>query len=177
MVRSKSLQNIQGESTSIFAPESESGPDSDSETEKWRPQKCSLSLERSYYNCKKLKNASLAADRFGVSSGAAAAIISAALQDYKLVTGSESSLLVYKSKLHRQMSMIRTEKREEASMSLQTNIVTAIYFDEKKDETILRSKREDTGRRPVSVRRRAYPTLSQGTTCLINMVASTPNRQ
>lgn len=135
MVRSKSLQNIQGESTSIFAPESESGPDSDSETDEWRPQKRSLSLESSYYNCKKLKNASLAADRFGVSSGAAAAIISGALQDYKLVTGSESSLLVDKSKLNRQRSKIRTEKREEASMSLQTNTVTAIYFDGKKDET------------------------------------------
>ncbi|KAE9524457.1 hypothetical protein AGLY_015178 [Aphis glycines] len=135
MVRSKSLQNIQGESTSIFAPESESGPDSDSETDEWRPQQRSLSLESSNYNCKKLKNASLAADRFGVSSGAAAAIISGALQDYKLVTGSESSLLVDKSKLNRQRSKIRTEKREEASMSLQTNTVTAIYFEGKKDET------------------------------------------
>ncbi|CAI6353446.1 unnamed protein product [Macrosiphum euphorbiae] len=138
IARSKSLQtikNIQGESTSFFSPESESGQDSDSETDEWCPQKRSLSLESSYYNCKKLKNASVAADRFVVSSGSAAAIISGALQDYKLVTGSDSSLLVDKSKLNRQRSKIRTEKREEASISLQTNTVTAIYFDGKKDET------------------------------------------
>lgn len=74
------------------------------------------------------------ADRFGISDRAAAALATAVLVDFNLVTAEDASLVIDRSKIRR----AREKLRKESANKLEHlhGEVNAFYFDGRKDETI-----------------------------------------
>lgn len=73
-----------------------------------------------------------ACDRYGISDRSAAAIASAVLEDFGVVTASDSSKVIDPSKIRRE----RKRKRSELKSSHESTIVRGICFDGRKDKTI-----------------------------------------
>jgi hypothetical protein len=101
----------------------------------------------------RLSNLALACDRTGVSDRAAALISSSILQNYGIIPplpGSRTSKdvelenVIDRNKIRRARSKSR---KHEAECSLQINDIESIYFDGRRDETIINEKRGDTNHR------------------------------
>lgn len=81
---------------------------------------------------KQLPNLARTCDRYGLSDRAAAAVASAVLQDFGIVTSENISNVIDRSKLRRERSKLRGEMSEESNL----NPIKALYFDGRKDRTL-----------------------------------------
>lgn len=87
-------------------------------------------------------------DRYGISSRSAAAIASAVLTDIGFVASDDLSLVVDKNKIRR----ARSKARVETSKDVSNIIVKSIYFDGRKDKTLVNQKIGDRyHRKEISV--------------------------
>ena len=87
-----------------------------------------------------LTNLAREADRFGISNRAAAAIATAVLIDLGVVTNTDQSKVIDKNKLKRERMKLRKQLMDNDN---QTMNVTSIYFDGRKDETMVKDKQGD----------------------------------
>lgn len=78
-----------------------------------------------------------ACDRTGVSDRSAAAIASAVLQDFGVISSLDASSVVDRSKVRRE----RKRKRVEVEHTAVTDIVQGLYFDGRKDKTLVNTKK------------------------------------
>jgi DNA-binding protein YbaB len=85
-----------------------------------------------------LPNVAMQADRFGVSDRAAAAIATATLIDVKAITNMNTELVIDKNKLRRER-----QKMRKTLQNKQMSDINAIYFDGKKDQTLVKVKIND----------------------------------
>jgi hypothetical protein len=85
---------------------------------------------------RKLPTLARACDRYGILDRSAAAIATAVLEDYGIVTANDSSSVIDPSKLRRE----RKRKRIEIEPSQESKIVSGIYFDGRKDKTMIINK-------------------------------------
>lgn len=75
-------------------------------------------------------------DRYGLSTRSAAAVASAVLADIGLVSTEDISLVIDKNKIHRAVS----KARREVSKEIGGIIIKSIYFDGRKDKTLINEK-------------------------------------
>lgn len=75
-------------------------------------------------------------DRYGLSARSAAAVASAVLADVGLVSTKDLTLVIDKNKIHRAVSKARTE----ASKDIGGVAIKSIYFDGRKDKTLINEK-------------------------------------
>ena len=85
----------------------------------------------------RLSNLALACDRTGVSDRAAALISSSVLQDYGFITASSSNDVIDRSKIRRERS---DSRRRNTDLDVCENEIESIYFDGRKDETLVNEK-------------------------------------
>lgn len=88
----------------------------------------------------KLKTTALHCDRYGVSDRAAAAIATSVLEDIGLVTETDTSKVVDRYKIRREKS--RNRSNLQAKIQQDSNNVRGIYFDGRKDDTLVIEKIE-----------------------------------
>ena len=86
-----------------------------------------------------LPNLSRECDRWNVSNRTGAAIASATLVDFQIVTEGNKSLVIDKNKFARERIKWRKIRSKEETEDLE-NSTTSIYFDGKKDNTLTREK-------------------------------------
>ena len=94
------------------------------------------SERKSRRNLTKLPTLARECDRYSVSNTAGAAIATAALVDYGIITETDSTAVIDRSKLRREREKLRTTLSEAASTSLSVTGPTSLYFDGRKDKTI-----------------------------------------
>lgn len=83
-----------------------------------------------------LSNVAQACDRTGVSDRAAAILVSAAFKDMGVITKSDTSCVIDRSKVRRE----RKKRRSEVKASADKLIVEGLYFDGRKDKTLIQEK-------------------------------------
>ena len=86
----------------------------------------------------KLTNTAAISDRFGTSVRETAAISSAILLDYGIVTPENQSCVIDKSKVAREKANLRRQTTENAEK--QTTELRGLYFDGRKDKTLFQVK-------------------------------------
>lgn len=86
-------------------------------------------------------NLAEACDRTGVSDRSASLLVNAVLQDLGVVSRQDPSKLLNRSKLRRERKRRRTELKKESTNNLK---VTAVYFDGRKDRTLVMEKKGNT---------------------------------
>ena len=93
-------------------------------------------------NRKSLENLVLACNRYQVSDRVAAAIASAVLKYYDIITDMDSSQVIDRSKIRRERAKYRKaiQKKEEEHFEN----VNSLYFDGKKDATLMVAECEGT---------------------------------
>lgn len=84
----------------------------------------------------KLPATALVSDRFGVSDRATAAIASSVLEDLGLIKEGDMTLVVDKSKIRRE----KGKRRNTIKSVKEFDLVKAIYFDGRKDNTLVQEK-------------------------------------
>lgn len=87
------------------------------------------------------RNLAEACDRTGVSDRCASFLVNAVLQDLGVVSRNDPSKLLNRSKLRRERKRRRTELKKESPGNLK---ITGIYFDGRKDRTLLTEKKGST---------------------------------
>ena len=99
--------------------------------------------EKVSQNRMSLKNLAKECDRWGVSPRAGAALASAVLVDAGVVTKEDSTKIIDRSKLKRSIASYRETLRVGASIEWElSDDIEGIYFDGKKDETLVFEKDE-----------------------------------
>ena len=83
-----------------------------------------------------VKNSAKECVRWGLSARGGAAIITAALADYGLVSRDDMSLAVDKNKLRRAIQSYENELKEDQILELKVEKPKALWFDGKKDDTL-----------------------------------------
>lgn len=91
-------------------------------------------------NLTPIPTVALEADRYGVSNRAAAAICTAALIDYGIVTPDDRTNVVDHHKVWRARQKVRKSLKEEA---IAEEDIQAIFFDGRKDMTLVKQRIED----------------------------------
>ena len=91
--------------------------------------------ETSDRNNDTLRLTAMAADRYGVSNRAVAAIVNAFQMDVGRVTSEDESLLVAPKKIWRARNQARKELTKEAAEAVTESGLTSLYFDGRKDKT------------------------------------------
>lgn len=102
------------------------GSDSDSEHERGQQMRIPL------------PNLAMQADRFGVSDRAAAALATATLIDVGMITKDDDRLVIDRSKVRRERQKVRQSMKEGKG-----GVITSIYFDGRKDRTLMKVKVND----------------------------------
>lgn len=85
----------------------------------------------SSYNMVELNEVSKAADRYSISDRAAAAIATATLIDFGLISANDNQLIIDRNKIRRSREKIRTRQMQNLSF----DGIQALYFDGRKDLT------------------------------------------
>lgn len=93
------------------------------------PEEASCSTK--HYNKVDLCEVSKAADRYGVSDRAAAAIATATLIDFGIITAQDRQFIIDRNKIRRNREKIRAEQMK----SLSFDGIQALFFDGRKDST------------------------------------------
>jgi len=91
-------------------------------------------------NSKKIQRIALEADRYNVSNRAAAAIATATLIDFDVISRTSLTNVVDHHKVWRARKKLRTNLSEETSHN---NNIQAIFFDGRKDQTLVKTKQFD----------------------------------
>ena len=84
-----------------------------------------------------LPSTAVAADRFGVSDRAVAAIASSVLHDAGLITSNNSDLVIDKNKMRREKVKVRNYIQFRALSEAQILPLKGLYFDSRKDSTLI----------------------------------------
>jgi hypothetical protein len=101
-------------------------------------------VDKGKNNMTRLPNLAAVCDRYCVSNYAGAAIASAVLTDYGLITAFDKSQVIGPQKLADERRRYRNERRENELASL--NNISALYFDGKKTITRMLLRNEKTGK-------------------------------
>jgi hypothetical protein len=80
------------------------------------------------------------ADRFGISDRATAALATAVLVDFGIVTNENRSNVIDKNKIRRERNKMREKLKNKSKKSDTMNEITSVYFDGRKDGTLIRKK-------------------------------------
>ena len=80
------------------------------------------------------------ADRFGISDRATAALATALLVDFGIITNEDRSSIIDKNKIRRERKKMREKLRIRSKKNETMNGITSVYFDGRKDETLIRKK-------------------------------------
>ena len=91
---------------------------------------------RSERNMTKLPTVARECDRYGVSNTAGAAIATAALVDYGIITASNSTAVIDRCKLRRERERLRTNLFKACSRSMSASGPLSLYFDGRKAQTM-----------------------------------------
>lgn len=91
----------------------------------------------------KLKNLAAACDRTGISDRSAALVVNAALLDLNVISTDKSSKVIDRSKIRRE----RKKVRKDLQCIDSNQPITAIYFDGRKDKTLVMTKTHNTSHR------------------------------
>jgi len=97
-----------------------------------QPEIASTSGKKTFRLSKDMPTLARACDRYGISDRSAAALASAVLQDFGLITESDSVNVVDRNKVRRS----RHKKRLELQESENYQALRSLYFDGRKDQTI-----------------------------------------
>lgn len=89
-------------------------------------------------NMVNLPSLALVCERTGVSDRVAAMIASSALKDYGVISHEDKSDVVDRSKLRRERQKLRKESQDQESSKL-----VSLYFDGRKDKTLVQEKKGD----------------------------------
>jgi hypothetical protein len=81
------------------------------------------------------------ADRYGVSDRAAASLATAVLIDFGIVSKQDQSFVIDKNKVHRERVKLR--KCLQAEVEKPCESITSIYFDGKRDKTLIKVSKND----------------------------------
>lgn len=100
------------------------------------------------YNTVSLPKLASVCDRYGVSNRSAAAIASAVLQDVGLLSAEKNRLAIDKSKLRRARNKVRQNLQDD----LHQDVLESIFFDGRKDKTLLIEKKNGHSYRRVVVK-------------------------
>lgn len=87
-------------------------------------------------NRQRLSHVAMEADRWSVSDRAAAAIATATLVDFGLVTQFDRTLIIDRHKIRRERENFRERERKESKEQWKNEPVFGVYFDGKSDETM-----------------------------------------
>ena len=98
---------------------------------------------------KSLNNLALVSDRAGISDRNAALIANAALEDFDVISKYDSPKIIDKNKLRRERS--RTRKLANEAASHMFSPIQAVYFDGKKDTTLIVPKDAPKSARKSSI--------------------------
>ena len=124
-----------------------------------------LCLMHTFRNTQPIPNIAMAADRYGVSNRATAAIATAALIDFGLITPEDQSLVTDKNKVARAREKYRRQLQMEERMEI--NDIFGIYFDGRYDSTL--SKVEIKGKwHPKTIMEEHYVVICQNGTYLFH---------
>jgi len=85
-----------------------------------------------------LPNLAMQADRFGVSDRATAALATATLIDVGMIQKDDDRLVIDRSKVRRERQKVRQSIKEG-----ECGVITSIYFDARKDQTLMKVKVND----------------------------------
>lgn len=88
--------------------------------------------KKKQYNMQHLPNLSLALDRYGISDRAGSFIATSVLQDYGVITKTNTVNVIDKNKVRN----ARKNKRKELQSNNSVNEVNGLYFDGRKDRTL-----------------------------------------
>ena len=137
--RSIPAESTAGPSTSSaedpIGEEIDKMPVNDDEDGEFSPlPSCSPAKGKDKQNRTPLKNLAMTCDRFNSSDREAAAIASAVLKDYGIITDDDYSQTIDRSKLRRERDKYRKQIREEEAENFK--LVNSLYFDGKKDATV-----------------------------------------
>lgn len=86
-----------------------------------------------------LPNLAMVCDRYGISDRAGAAVASAVLNDFNIICDADTSKIVDRNKVRRE----REKLRQDLSSSQQNFHLTALFFDGRKDKTLVHEKVEN----------------------------------
>ena len=103
-----------------------------------------MSPPKSKYNMTKIPNIALASIRYGVEDRPTAAIVTATLQDYALITKEDCSQVVDPSKIRRWKQKVMKEKQCSDEEKNKEDIVNCIFFDGRRDSTNMMKFNEET---------------------------------
>ena len=87
---------------------------------------------------RRLMNTAKASERYGISDRAAADIASSVLTDFGIVTPSDKSQVVDRSKLRRERKRLREDLQMESARN--TTNLRSLYFDGRKDRTLIQEE-------------------------------------
>lgn len=124
-------EDISEESTSLKSSDSEFDSNEVLTSLSKPPEKPSTSQMRV-----KLPSLASICDRTGVSDRAAASIASAVLQDVGVISPSDKDMVIDRMKVRRE----RTRNRDQVISRQSQRLISALYFDGRKDSTIIQQK-------------------------------------
>uniref|UniRef100_A0A8D8THB2 Uncharacterized protein n=1 Tax=Cacopsylla melanoneura TaxID=428564 RepID=A0A8D8THB2_9HEMI len=114
---------------------SDSSPEENNSSESSEDIYVNTDEERNFVT---LPSLALVCDRTGVSDRAAAMIASSALKDFGVITHEEKSLVVDRNKVRRERQKMRNKSQDEVLSEL-----VSLYFDGRKDKTLVNEKKGD----------------------------------
>ena len=127
-------EKAEPESYNYFEIEDKEETDTDSDVEYVDATSKPLSKPLSFRNTQTIPNIAMTADRYGVSNRATAAIATATLIDFGLITPEDQSLVTDKNKVARARQEYRSQLQSKELVEM--NAVTGIYFDGRHDKTL-----------------------------------------
>lgn len=127
------LENCDEDSVHAFPPETHPITE---ESPKNTPSTATPSTSKVNRNTLTLPTVAKVCDRYGLSTRSAAAVASAVLADVGLVSKEDLTLVIDKNKIHRAVS----KARNEASKEVEGFVLKSIYFDGRKDKTLINEK-------------------------------------
>ena len=113
-------------------------------------------------NTVKIDQTAMASIRYGVSVRATAAIASAVLMDYSIITKADTTHAIDAMKVQRARDRVMNQLREEAAQDVLKRNVLCVYFDGRKDITRVVLRAEESAKAfPAEESAKAFPSLKK----------------
>ena len=122
----------------------------DKENNEWRQENSSSR------NMKSIKNVAMAANRYGVSANAAAAICNATLLDYGLISEDNTTNVVDAKKVQRAKDSLYKELQERSAKKYKEEDIECILFDGRKDWTLMYEEVEGSSQPHPTIRKEEH---------------------
>lgn len=110
-------------------------------------------------NMTKIPNIAMASCRFGVSSTATAAIATATLLDFQVISADDTQMTVDTNKVHRAKATLQEDLRKEAAARAANAGISCIFFDGRRDWTLAYSDKDGSDQRHPCFRKEEHYTV------------------